>query len=69
MPESIRKHLNPTTPASSSAPSSGTFPGTAPPQKATSTAHCPAAAATFARSASTVVVTGSGVQRHVARSW
>ena len=36
----------------------GRFPGTAPPQNATSTAHCPAAAATLARSASTVVVTG-----------
>ena len=55
----MRKHLNPRTPASSSAPSSATFPGTAPPQNATSTAHCPAAAVTLARSASTVVVTGS----------
>ena len=34
------------------------MPGTAPPQNATSTAHCPSAAATFSRSASTVVVTG-----------
>ena len=34
------------------------LPGTAPPQNATSTAHCPAAAAILARSASTVVVTG-----------
>ena len=58
-PESMRKHLTPTTPAASSPGRSARFPGTAPPQNATSTAHCPAAAAALARSASTVVVTGS----------
>ena len=59
IPESIRKHLNPTTPASSSGPIAAAFPGTAPPQNATSTAHCPAAAAAFSRSASTETVTGT----------
>ena len=58
MPESIRKHLKPTTPASSSGPMSAALPGTAPPQNATSTAHFPNAAVTLARSASTDVVTG-----------
>ena len=66
IPESIRKHLNPTTPASSSGPIAAAFPGTAPPQNATSTAHCPAAAAAFSRSASTDDGHRHGVQRHVA---
>ena len=51
--------MNPTTPASSSGASSARFPGTAPPQNATSTAHCPAAAASFSRNAATETVTGT----------
>ena len=58
MPESMRKHLNPMTPASSSGPICLALPGTAPAQNATSTAHFPVAAATFTANASTLVVTG-----------
>src|SRR5208283_3846565 len=58
-PESSRKHLNPTTPASCSGSSEPSLPGTAPPQNATSTQHFPAAAARFSSSAATVVVGGS----------
>jgi hypothetical protein len=55
----MRKHLNPTTPAASSGAIWPALPGTAPPQNATSTAHCPRAAAILASSASTEVVTGT----------
>src|SRR3546814_6916725 len=58
MPEGERNDLNPTTPAPSSAASDSRFSGTAPPQKPTSTASCPAAAARLAARASAVVVTG-----------
>ncbi len=58
-PESSRKHLNPTTPASCSGRSEASLPGTAPPQNATSTQHFPAAAARFSSSAATDVVGGS----------
>ena len=57
-PESSRKHLNPNTPASCSGSRSGTLPGTAPPQKPTSTSTCPSATCCFASSAATVVVAG-----------
>jgi len=58
-PESSRKHLNPTTPASCSGSSEAALPGTAPPQNATSTQHWPAAAARFSASAATEMVGGS----------
>ncbi len=57
-PESSRKHLKPKTPASCSGARSPRFPGTAPPQKPTSTYVCPCAAACFSSSAATVVVGG-----------
>ena len=57
-PESSRKHLNPTTPASCSGRSWSTLPGTAPPQNATSTLTWPFATSRFTCNASTVVVGG-----------
>ena len=57
-PESSRKHLNPTTPASCSGRSWSRLPGTAPPQNATSAATWPFAACRFTCNASTVVVGG-----------
>src|SRR6202011_4677486 len=53
-----RKHLNPYTPAAASGPRSSTLPGTAPPQKPTSTKDCPAAARRLTSSADTGVVGG-----------
>src|SRR6185437_873556 len=53
-----RKHLKPSAPASSKRTSSPALPGTAPPQKPTSTQHCPRAAARFTSRFSTVVVGG-----------
>src|ERR1700689_4090285 len=58
-PESIRKHLNPITPAWCRGSSASWFPGTAPPQNATSTQHFPAAAARLSASAATDTVGGS----------
>src|SRR3954454_21071841 len=57
-PESIRKHLTPTAPASIIRGSSPALPGTAPPQKATSTATLPSAACRFTCSARTSTVGG-----------
>ena len=57
-PESSRKHLKPKTPASWRGARSATLPGTAPPQKPTSTQAWSAATARFASSAATVVVGG-----------
>ena len=67
-PESSRKHLKPNTPASCSGARSGTFPGTAPPQKPTSTCTCPSATGRFSSRSATVVVAGiefSGMSRIV----
>jgi len=58
-PESIRKHLKPITPAWCRGSSDPVFPGTTPPQNATSTKHFPAAAARFSSSAATDTVGGS----------
>ncbi len=58
-PLSTRKHLNPTTPASCSPRISSRLSGTAPPQNATSTWHCPAAAFRLTCSAATSTVGGS----------
>jgi hypothetical protein len=57
-PDSTMKHLKPMTPASSRGRSSLALPGTAPPQKPTSTQSCPAAAASFSWKWGTVVVGG-----------
>ena len=57
-PECTRKHLNPSTPAAKSGLSSAALPGTTPPQKPTSTASFPAAAASFSPNAATLVVAG-----------
>ena len=58
-PESSRKHLKPKTPASCSGRRSARLPGTAPPQKPTSTKAWPAGAPpAWPRSAATVVVGG-----------
>ena len=58
-PDGTRKHLNPRTPASTSASSSPALSGTTPPQNPTSTCTRPRAAARFASSAATVVVAGT----------
>ena len=52
------KHLKPRTPSATRPASSVTLPGTTPPQKPTSTAHWPLAAARFAAKPSRVVVGG-----------
>ena len=60
MPESMRKHLNPSAPACAIGSSSATLPGTTPPQSATSQEILsPRSAACFSRSARSVVVTGT----------
>ena len=67
-PECSRKHLKPNTPASCSGRRSPRFPGTAPPQKPTSTNAWPAAAARFSSSAARLTVGGmlfSGMSRMV----
>ena len=57
--------MKPNTPASCSDARSGTLPGTAPPQKPTSTKTWPSADRRLISRAATVVVGGMRVQRHV----
>ena len=63
--EGDRKHLKPKTPASHSGSRSARLPGTAPPQKPTSTAQLAVGGRRLARRPATVVVGGIGVERHV----
>src|SRR5580700_2542811 len=58
-PEFARKHLKPSTPASWSGPRLPRLPGMTPPQKPTSTWHCPPAALRLMASASGVTVAGT----------
>ena len=58
-PEGDRKLLNPSTPDCARGARSAEFPGTTPPQRATSTWHFSCAACLFASSPATVVVAGT----------
>ena len=64
-PESSRKHFTPYAPASSRAVSAPRLPGTAPPQKPTSTCTRPAAAARLTASEAGSTGRRQAVQRHV----
>ena len=68
MPECAVKHLNPKTPLSHRGAIWSMLPGTAPPQKPTSTESLPWAASSLASRLATVVVGGlefSGMSRMV----